>query len=173
ETHLDAEIRSWLSFAEEKLREIVTVGAGATSQADPEELRASAHAVQSRRDSARIHRPGVKQRAAAVSRADLTRRSGFPERQRAQRKALRLPLFPTTTIGSFPQTEQVRSLRAKWRKGELSDAEYRKSLERETAECVRFQDELGIDVLVHGEFERNDMVEYFGDHFDDLTSTEN
>jgi 5-methyltetrahydropteroyltriglutamate--homocysteine methyltransferase len=130
-------------------------------------------AVASRQTSPRIHRPEVKARVHAVRGKDGNRQSAFPERQQAQRAQLRLPLFPTTTIGSFPQTEAVRGARARWKKGELSDADYERFLERETAECVRFQDEVGLDVLVHGEFERNDMVEYFGEQLDGFVFTEN
>jgi 5-methyltetrahydropteroyltriglutamate--homocysteine methyltransferase len=103
----------------------------------------------------------------------LRRASAFPERQARQRSRLRLPLFPTTTIGSFPQTEGVRAARAKWKKGELDRAAYEDFLENEIAACVRFQEEIGLDVLVHGEFERNDMVEYFGEQLDGFAFTEN
>ena len=97
----------------------------------------------------------------------------FSERRKAQRDILDLPLFPTTTIGSFPQTAEVRAARAKWKRGECSDADYEAFLKEKTAECICFQEETGIDVLVHGEFERNDMVEYFGEQLDGFAFTAN
>jgi 5-methyltetrahydropteroyltriglutamate--homocysteine methyltransferase len=115
----------------------------------------------------------VKTRAAKIAPTDLERRSPFAQRQAEQRKRLQLPPFPTTTIGSFPQTDTVRAARARWKKGELNDADYDKFLEAETLACVRFQEETDIDMLVHGEYERNDMVEYFGEQLDGFAFTEN
>jgi 5-methyltetrahydropteroyltriglutamate--homocysteine methyltransferase len=173
ETKLDAEFKSWLAFAEEKLGEVVTLRNLALGISEPEALAANHHAAASRRASRRIHQPAVKDRAARVSAADLCRASAFPSRQARQRARLPLPLFPTTTIGSFPQTEAVRAARAKWKKGELSAADYETFLEREITQCVRFQEKAGLDLLVHGEFERNDMVEYFGEQLDGFAFTEN
>ncbi len=97
----------------------------------------------------------------------------FTERKLKQRKALELPLFPTTTIGSFPQTAEVRSWRAKLKKGELTQSQYDELIAKETANAIRWQEEMGIDVLVHGEFERNDMVEYFGEQLHGFAFTKN
>jgi 5-methyltetrahydropteroyltriglutamate--homocysteine methyltransferase len=173
ETKLDPELKSWLAFAEEKLAEVVTLAQLGTSLGDPQALRKNQTPILTRRVSPRIHREKVKARSAAVTARDSQRKSIFTERQKKQRAALGLPLFPTTTIGSFPQTSDVRNARARWKKGELSPVDYEIFLRERTAECVRFQEEVGIDVLVHGEFERNDMVEYFGEQLDGFTFTAN
>lgn len=174
ETQLDPELRNWLAFAEEKLTEVVALrnlAARVPGQADA--LAANRAAIASRRASPRLHRPEVRARLAGVRPAELSRQGTFPERQARQRAKLALPMFPTTTIGSFPQTEAVRAARSKWKKGELSDHDYHAFLEQKTAECVRFQEEVGLDMLVHGEFERNDMVEYFGEQLDGFAFTAN
>ena len=173
ETGLDPELKGWLAFAEEKLVEVVTLRDLVAGTADTAALIANEAAASSRRASPRIHRPDVKARVTRVNPSDLQRASAFPERQGRQRAHLKLPPLPTTTIGSFPQTAEVRSARARWKKGELSPADYEAFLERETLACVRFQEEAGLDVLVHGEFERNDMVEYFGEQLDGYAFTEN
>jgi 5-methyltetrahydropteroyltriglutamate--homocysteine methyltransferase len=130
-------------------------------------------AIRSREVSARIHSSEVKGRAKGVSSSDLARKSPFQERRAKQRTLIALPAFPTTTIGSFPQTAEVRKARAAHRKGELSDAGYEALLKKETENAVRIQEDLGIDVLVHGEFERNDMVEYFGEQLSGFAFTQN
>jgi 5-methyltetrahydropteroyltriglutamate--homocysteine methyltransferase len=173
ETKLDAEFKSWLAYAEEKLSEVVVLRDLAIGVADHSAVTANEKAAHSRRSSTRIHRPEVKARTAKIAASDRNRTSVFAQRQGAQRKRLGLPAFPTTSIGSFPQTDAVRSARAKWKKGELSNADYDKFLEAETLSCVRFQEETGIDMLVHGEYERNDMVEYFGEQLDGFAFTEN
>jgi 5-methyltetrahydropteroyltriglutamate--homocysteine methyltransferase len=173
ETKLDAEFKGWLAYAEEKLAEVVTLRDLAVGAADQAAVAANAAAALSRRTSIRIHRPAVKERVARIAPADRDRRSVFAQRQVQQRQRLGLPPFPTTSIGSFPQTDAVRSARAKWKKGELSQAGYDKFLEAETISCVRFQEETGLDMLVHGEYERNDMVEYFGEQLDGFAFTEN
>jgi 5-methyltetrahydropteroyltriglutamate--homocysteine methyltransferase len=170
ETKLDAEFRSWLAFAEEKLNEVTDLAKIAASKGDPVLGYKNRVAIQSRRASARIHRAEVKERAAKVVAADLDRVSEFSVRREHQ---VKLPLFPTTTIGSFPQTVEVRAERARWRKGEIGEAEYETFLKQKTAECVRTQEEIGLDVLVHGEFERTDMVEYFGEKLDGFAFTSN
>jgi len=163
ETELDDELKSWLAFAAQKLGEVVTLTRALNGGDVAAELAANAAAVASRRVSPRIHDPKVKARAAAVSPADLCRNSDYPARRSAQATRLGLPAFPTTTIGSFPQTAEVRRARADHRKGRIPDADYDAFLKRETEACIRKQEELGLDMLVHGEFERNDMVEYFGE----------
>jgi 5-methyltetrahydropteroyltriglutamate--homocysteine methyltransferase len=174
ETKPDAEFKSWLAFAEEKITEVVALRdlleGGASAR---EALAASRTALASRAASPRIHNAAVKQRVARVVPGDLQRAAPFPQRQAAQRAKLRLPLFPTTTIGSFPQTDEVRATRARWRKGSLSTADYERFLEAAIADAVKFQDEIGLDMPVHGEFERNDMVEYFGEQLDGFAFTEN
>jgi len=173
ETALDAELKSWLSFAEEKLTEVATLARLGTGAGDPLAMHANQVAVLSRRASGRIHRPEVKARSESVTAEDSHRCSLFAERQEKQQAALHLPLFPTTTIGSFPQTRDVRNARARWKKGGLSDAAYATILQQQTTACIRLQEEIGLDVLVHGEFERNDMVEYFGEQLDGFTFTAN
>lgn len=163
ETELDGELKSWLSFATQKLDEVVTLTRALNGADVLAELAENAAAVASRRVSERIHDPKVKARSAAVTAADLTRKSPYATRRTAQAARLNLPAFPTTTIGSFPQTAEVRRARADHRKGALSDAGYDAFLKRETEACIRRQEALGLDMLVHGEFERNDMVEYFGE----------
>jgi 5-methyltetrahydropteroyltriglutamate--homocysteine methyltransferase len=173
ESGLDPELRSWLSFAEEKLGEVAALRAILAGRGDGSALAANQAVQAARRKSPRIHNPAVKSRLAGVKPADLRRPSSFAQRQTAQHKRLKLPLFPTTTIGSFPQTAEVRAARARWKKGEWSESEYDNFLKRQIAECVGFQDEIGLDVPVHGEFERNDMVEYFGEHLAGFAFTAN
>ncbi len=173
ETKLDPELKGWLAFAEEKLGEVTALRNLAAGTPDLAALAANAAAAHSRRTSPRIHRPEVKARAAAIRPADFDRASPFVTRQAQQRARLRLPAFPTTTIGSFPQTDTVRAARARWKKRELTDTDYEAFLEAETRACVRFQEETGLDMLVHGEFERNDMVEYFGEQLDGFAFTTN
>ncbi len=165
ETDLDPELKSWMAFAKQKLGEVATLAqaAGEGREAVAEALAASRDAVASRRRSPRIHNAAVAERLAAVGPADARRASPYDERRAAQRAHLDLPPFPTTTIGSFPQTREVRQKRAAFRRGDLDRAAYERFLEAETERAVRLQEELGLDVLVHGEFERNDMVEYFGE----------
>jgi 5-methyltetrahydropteroyltriglutamate--homocysteine methyltransferase len=165
EQELDEELRNWLAFAVQKIEELAIL-AKAMNQgraAVASELAASRAAALDRRTSSRIHDPAVASRMAAVNDAMAKRASGFSRRQALQIPRLDLPAFPTTTIGSFPQTEAVRKARAEHDKGRLDDAAYDAFLREETARAVRWQEEIGLDVLVHGEFERNDMVQYFGE----------
>jgi len=130
-------------------------------------------AIERRRSSRSVHKQNVKDRINTITGRDAARESPFELRQPKQAAALRLPLFPTTTIGSFPQTKEVRGWRARFRKGDLSATEYDALLKRETEKAIRWQEKLGIDVLVHGEFERNDMVEYFGETLEGFAFTTN
>jgi 5-methyltetrahydropteroyltriglutamate--homocysteine methyltransferase len=173
ETTLDPEIKDWLAFAEEKLREVTQLARLTEGRGDSFLAFKNRVAFHSRRASERIHRSGVKERSQAVRPEHSKRASPFRERRKAQRKVLDIPLFPTTTIGSFPQTAEVRAVRAKWKRGKLSDADYEAFLKERMAECIRLQEEVGLDVLVHGEFERNDMVEYFGEQLDGFAITTN
>jgi 5-methyltetrahydropteroyltriglutamate--homocysteine methyltransferase len=171
-TSLLAEIKPWLAFAKQKLGEVRDLHQLATQSPGSAELLVhNQAALASRRQSARIHRPHIKERTASVTEADARRQSPFAERIGLQQARLQLPLFPTTTIGSFPQTEDIRQLRARWKKGDLPDDAYQTALRQATAEVVQWQEDLGLDVLVHGEFERNDMVEYFGELLDGFAFT--
>ena len=175
ETRLDDEMKSWLAFAHQKVTEVATL-AKAINKGKKNAtgaLEENAKVMESRRTSPRIHNQAVKQRAAAVDDAMLHRASPFVERQKTQREALKLPDFPTTTIGSFPQTGAIRKARAAHRKGEITDEQYQVFLKEEIASAIRFQEQVGLDVLVHGEAERNDMVEYFGEQLDGYISTRN
>jgi 5-methyltetrahydropteroyltriglutamate--homocysteine methyltransferase len=173
ETDLEADIKSWLSFADEKLGEVRSLRNFLLGVGNLSELEANRAAHAARRSSPRIHNPAVQSRLSAMQPGDEERNSAFPIRQSLQRAKLKLPLFPTTTIGSFPQTAEVRAARAKWKKGELSQADYEAFLKGCIRDCVKFQDEIGIDLPVHGEFERTDMVEYFGEQLDGFALTLN
>ena len=165
ENALDPDLKSWLAFANQKMSELVTLGTALVSgrAAVQATLAASSAVAAARRLSPKVHDAAVAARAAAVTAGMVRRRSGFAIRSQIQRQCFALPAFPTTTIGSFPQTADVRKARAGHAKGALSDAEYEKFLRDETARAVRWQESIGLDVLVHGEFERNDMVQYFGE----------
>jgi 5-methyltetrahydropteroyltriglutamate--homocysteine methyltransferase len=164
ETVLPAEIRNWLAFARQKLDEVTAIASLAAPEArGDEQLALNRAAMESRSSSKLIHKPQIKARTAAVAPADLRRATPYARRQLTQQKALNLPLFPTTTIGSFPQTAEIRRLRSQLAKKAIGAAEYRAAIELETERAIRFQEEIGMDLLVHGEFERNDMVQYFGE----------
>jgi 5-methyltetrahydropteroyltriglutamate--homocysteine methyltransferase len=173
ETTLDAEIKSWLAFAEQKVKEIAILAKAAKDGEDSVRalLDENAAAQATRKTSKRIHNDAVKQRVASITPAMASRKSPYEKRAEIQREELKLPLLPTTTIGSFPQTAEVRAQRAKFKKGELTQAQYDKFLQEETTRCIRFQEKIGLDVLVHGEFERNDMVEYFGEQLSGFAFT--
>jgi len=173
---LTPEIKQWLAFAKQKIEEIVLLQNFALEEislVDSVSFQQNTIANENRKTSRLIHNEEVKNRVASITTGDDERQNTFANRRKSQIDALNLPLFPTTTIGSFPQTTEVRSWRAKFKKGELSQAEYDDLLQKETEETIRFQEETGIDVLVHGEFERNDMVEYFGEQLDGFTFTKN
>lgn len=176
ETNLHSEIKNWLAFAKQKVKEVVTLkelAVGTEDQSIITEFEENKKAVSSRKTSSLIHNDAVKQRSEAVTDHDSQRKNAFNIRREEQQKALQLPLFPTTTIGSFPQTTEVRSWRAKFKKGELTAEQYDTLLKEETQRTIRWQEEIGIDVLVHGEFERNDMVEYFGEQLEGFVFTKN
>jgi 5-methyltetrahydropteroyltriglutamate--homocysteine methyltransferase len=173
---LTPEIKQWLAFAKQKIQEVALLKQIASNEIDrnsSSEFAENILANENRKTSKLIHNEGVKKRVASITKGDDERQNIFAVRRKSQAEALQLPLFPTTTIGSFPQTAEVRSWRAKFKKGELTQSEYNALLEKETEETIRFQEESGIDVLVHGEFERNDMVEYFGEQLDGFTFTKN
>ncbi|MCX2453549.1 5-methyltetrahydropteroyltriglutamate--homocysteine S-methyltransferase [Pedobacter sp. PLR] len=171
---LTPEIKQWLSFAKQKVAEVVTLRQ--LTKNDPfalPELESNIQAHENRKTSALIHNTAVKQRVAGITEQDEHRSEPYAVRSIAQKEALKLPFFPTTTIGSFPQTPEVRSWRAKYKKGLLSQKEYDDLIAEETKETILFQEKTGIDVLVHGEFERNDMVEYFGEQLAGFTFSKN
>ncbi len=168
EQALDTEIASWLAFALQKLDELRILGSalnqGRNSVAS--ELADNQAAIDSRRQSPRVTNPAVQAAVAAIDSSLGQRHSPYAERAARQSALLKLPLFPTTTIGSFPQTADIRQARRQFKSGELDEASYTQAMQAEIAHCVREQEALGLDVLVHGEPERNDMVEYFGEQLD-------
>ena len=164
ETKLDAELKGWLAFAKQKLQEVVSLAKG-----DRAAIEASSRAAQSRRTSKRINNAAVQRRAASVTEQDRARGTRFADRRQFQ---VELPSYPTTTIGSFPQTADVRAARRKLHDAQLTAAQYDQFIEAQIAKTIKLQEELGLDVLVHGEFERNDMVEYFGEQLVGFAFTE-
>ncbi|PZN09220.1 MAG: 5-methyltetrahydropteroyltriglutamate--homocysteine S-methyltransferase, partial [Bacillota bacterium] len=174
ETNLDPEIKGWLAFARQKLQEvaILTRALNEGREAVREALAESRRQVEARRRSPRRTLPEVQERLARLRPEDARRATPATDRRRLQRERLGLPPLPTTTIGSFPQTPEIRRLRARWRRGEVSQAEYEAGSRAEIERVVRLQERLGLDVLVHGEPERNDMVEYFAEQLDGFVFTE-
>jgi 5-methyltetrahydropteroyltriglutamate--homocysteine methyltransferase len=175
EKRIDDELRGWLAFAKQKLEEVVVLERAIQKGRDAilDVLEHNRRVMESRKRSSRIHDPAVKARANNIGGQMTRRRSTYPQRKKQQEQSLNLPLFPTTTIGSFPQTKEVRTARAEYKAGKRDDSSYELFLQKETEKAVRFQEETGLDVLVHGEFERNDMVEYFGEQLAGFAVTEN
>jgi 5-methyltetrahydropteroyltriglutamate--homocysteine methyltransferase len=175
ETGLDDELRSWMAFATQKVGEVATLarGLGQGREAIAAELDANDRALEDRRTSHRTRNPFVRERVEALSDADARRDSPFDVRREAQRGPLELPLFPTTTIGSYPQTAEIRGARASLREDKIDEAEYERRMKAEIERVIRFQEEVGLDVLVHGEPERNDMVQYFAERLQGYAFTEN
>ncbi|ERJ58498.1 5-methyltetrahydropteroyltriglutamate--homocysteine S-methyltransferase [Sphingobacterium paucimobilis] len=166
EETLPAEVKNWLAFAKQKLAEVKDLAILANGDVDAttaQHFEANKAAAESRRTSPLIHRPEVKERVSNITDEDAQRTSPFASRKAAQQAKFNLPSFATTTIGSFPQTKDVRKWRADLKKGTITQEEYDKAIAEETENTIRLQEQLEIDVLVHGEFERNDMVEYFGE----------
>jgi len=165
EDKLDAELKGWLAFATQKLDEIAALAQALNGSQDTvtQLFAASAAAQAARRNSTRIHNPLVQQRVQELDALPVTRATPFAERIVKQQAKYRLPAFPTTTIGSFPQTPDIRQARAQYKRGAIGHLEYLDRMREEVRTVVRKQEELGLDVLVHGEPERNDMVEYFGE----------
>lgn len=165
ETGLDPEIAQWLAFAAQKVEELAALAKALNEGEDASfaAFSASRIAAVARQTSPKIHDPAVTRRLAALDASATNRASPFAARREAQQARLNLPAWPTTTIGSFPQTPEVRKARAAHLKDEIDDAAYAQYLRVETRAAVKWQEEIGLDVLVHGEFERNDMVQYFGE----------
>lgn len=175
ETKLDPELKGWMAYAHQKLSEIKILADGLNNgrASIAAALLASDQSVQSRAQSTRIHNPDVAARLERQPLSSCGRTSPFPLRQKIQTAHYQLPLYPTTTIGSLPQTPDVRKARADFKSGTLSSSAYDTFLKEQIEQSVRFQEEIGIDVLVHGEFERNDMVEYFGEQLSGFAFTQN
>lgn len=175
EEKLPPEIKSWLAFAKQKVNEVVTLKTllsrpfDAIAQAT---LAASTSAAQARLLSPKIHNPEVRARLKAINPEQAQRSSVFAERIAKQQAQLQLPAFPTTTIGSFPQTDAIRQTRSEFKQGKINWLEYETRIRGEIADCIAKQEQLDIDVLVHGEAERNDMVEYFGEQLNGFAFTQ-
>lgn len=165
EKKLDVEVRDWFSFAVEKTKELAIIAKAVTDgpASVREELEANAKSMEAKATSKLTNDPKVKERQSKITEEMFNRKSSFPVRIAQQQEKLNLPMFPTTTIGSFPQTKEIRMQRNKLTKGEISKEEYEKFIEKEIQDVVQIQEELGLDVYVHGEPERNDMVQYFGE----------
>lgn len=168
---LTPQLKNWMAFAKQKVYELVDIQK--ILGGDNALLPANKTAMQERATADIIHKPAVKARLAALTANDANRKSEFTIRQQAQEAVLQLPLFPTTTIGSFPQTEDIRKLRADVKKGAITQEEYDIAIRKAIGESVQLQERLQLDVLVHGEFERNDMVEYFGEQLEGFVFTKN
>jgi 5-methyltetrahydropteroyltriglutamate--homocysteine methyltransferase len=173
EKGLDGEVRDWFSFAVQKTAEVAIIAKAVTEgpAAVRSELEANAKSIQARSTSKRTNDAKVKDRQSKVTEEQHKRKSEFPARYSAQKTHLKLPLFPTTTIGSFPQTKEIRVQRQKLTKKEINTEQYDKFIEKEIDDNVKIQDELDLDVYVHGEPERNDMVQYFGERLDGYVFT--
>lgn len=174
ENVLTPEIKNWLGFAKQKVEEIATLKQlvlDSKSERSKNILQKNISAIQSKSTSVLINNQEVKDRVNTISTNDFNRDNQFYIRKELQKEVLNLPLYPTTTIGSFPQTKEVRFWRNKYKKGEINEQEYNDLLKQETKKAIRWQEEIDIDVLVHGEFERNDMVEYFGEQLEGFVFT--
>ena len=175
EEQLDEEIKSWLAFATQKVGEVVTLARALDEgeAAVAEALTENRAAIASRRASSRTRNPAVREAVAAIDESMTRRHSPYAQRTLQQRAALKLPLYPTTTIGSFPQTDEIRRARRDFRQGGINAGDYRHAMQDEIAHVIERQLDIGLDVLVHGEAERNDMVEYFGEQLEGFAFTAN
>lgn len=171
---LNENLHAWLAFADQKVQEVVTLARGLDEgwEAIDGEVAEATRVLEQRAAASGVVRPEVRSRTAALTDADRSREP-YLEREAAQAKRLHLPPLPTTTIGSFPQTTEIRKARAANARGELSDADYQERMREEIAAVIKLQEELGLDVLVHGEAERNDMVQYFAELLDGFAATRN
>ncbi|WP_457564570.1 5-methyltetrahydropteroyltriglutamate--homocysteine S-methyltransferase [Caminibacter sp.] len=177
ETKMDEDIKSWISYALEKLDEIRVINKlvknEELSEYDKEVLEGNKIAISTRKTSDKIHDPIVQDRVSNLSEKDKYRSMPFEKRIKLQHENLKYPILPTTTIGSFPQTPELRKLRRDFKNGLISEEEYKDKIKTMIKECVEWQEEIGLDVLVHGEFERNDMVEYFGEQLNGVAFSQN
>jgi 5-methyltetrahydropteroyltriglutamate--homocysteine methyltransferase len=172
ETRLDDEVKSWFAFALQKCAELSLLS-HALNNSDPASLEAWSAPIRARKSSTRVHNPAVGQRLAAITAQDSQRNHRYTVRAEAQRQRFQLPAWPTTTIGSFPQTSEIRGLRLDFKQGRLDANHYRTGIAEHIKQAIVEQERLGLDVLVHGEAERNDMVEYFGENLDGFIFTQN
>jgi 5-methyltetrahydropteroyltriglutamate--homocysteine methyltransferase len=174
EQKLNSDIKLWLAFAVQKLDELTLLATALNNGRESvrEQLAANAQAIQARSASTRVHNPAVQKAVDGLNPELGVRHSPYAERIKVQQSHLGLPDYPTTTIGSFPQTPEIRKTRLQFRKNELSESEYVAQIHGEIARCVKEQENLGLDVLVHGEAERNDMVEYFGEQLEGYAFTQ-
>ncbi len=171
EQKVPSEIKRWLAFAKQKLQELNIIKGFVNQESHQKELDQNISDIQDRKTSKLIHDVAVKNRIKTIDKSIIDRKLGYAERAKVQKNIFALPKYPTTTIGSFPQTTDVRQARAKFKRGELDQQSYEKFLEEKTIDTIRKQEQIGIDVIVHGEFERNDMVEYFGEQLQGFTFT--
>jgi 5-methyltetrahydropteroyltriglutamate--homocysteine methyltransferase len=172
EERLDSDLKSWLAFSDQKLAELSLIRDAFLGKEDRALLEENSAAIKARKSSKKVNRFMVTARCKALSLKDAERLSAYPERAHQQKQALNLPLFPTTTIGSFPQTPEIRQARSGYRKGELSETEYQEIMRSTITDVIQKQESIGLDLLVHGEAERNDMVEYFGELLEGYAATE-
>ena len=176
ETKLKPEVKDWFAFARQKVNEIALLGrasSGDVSSEDKQLLEENKASIKRRRDFESQSNDAVRQRVANITPDMLKRKSPFPQRREAQRTKINLPKFPTTTIGSFPQTKEIRVARQRFNKGEISQQEYDDFIAKEIRQVVEIQEKIGLDLLVHGEPERNDMVQYFGEQLEGVAFTVN
>ncbi|WP_206485964.1 5-methyltetrahydropteroyltriglutamate--homocysteine S-methyltransferase [Thalassotalea sp. G2M2-11] len=171
EQNIPEEIRQWLAFAKQKLTELTILGKAINCgrAAVATELEQNAQCIASRQASCLVHNQTVADAISKITSTDSQRQSPYKERAIIQQRKFNLPKFPTTTIGSFPQTSQIRKLRKAFKQGELTNANYQEKIKHEIKQCIEVQEQLNLDVLVHGEAERNDMVEYFGEQLSGFT----
>ncbi|WP_416410639.1 5-methyltetrahydropteroyltriglutamate--homocysteine S-methyltransferase [Pantoea sp. App145] len=172
ETRLDEEVKSWFAFALQKCAELSLLS-NALNNNDAKSLEAWSAPIRARAHSSRVHNAAVAARLAKIQAKDTERNSAYTERAQAQRNRFHLPAWPTTTIGSFPQTTEIRGLRLDFKKGNIDGGHYRTGIAEHIKQAIVEQERLGLDVLVHGEAERNDMVEYFGENLDGFVFTQN
>ncbi|OEU67684.1 MAG: 5-methyltetrahydropteroyltriglutamate--homocysteine S-methyltransferase [Desulfovibrio sp. S3730MH75] len=173
EIDLDSEIKSWMSYARQKCAEVRLIADAADGAKVDDKLQVNRKIIESRKNSPRVNNPEVAKRLVALKAEDFKRNSVYNLRSDIQRRELGFPLLPTTTIGSFPQTAEVRLTRRSFKSGKIESNEYEKFMQDYIADCLKRQEEIGLDLLVHGEPERNDMVEYFGEHFKGYCFTSN
>ena len=171
EQKVPQEIKRWLSFSKQKLQELNIIKNFINNNTHQTELKKNTDDVQDRKTSKLIHDNAVKDRIKIINKSITDRKSSYTLRAKVQKDIFSLPIYPTTTIGSFPQTSDVRQARAKFKRGEIDEKSYDKFLEEKTIDAIRKQEKIGLDVIVHGEFERNDMVEYFGEQLKGFTFT--
>ncbi|CAI1964710.1 5-methyltetrahydropteroyltriglutamate--homocysteine methyltransferase [Serratia fonticola] len=175
ESRLDEEVKSWFAFALQKCAELALLSSALNAPEADKQAKLDAYSapIRARRQSSRVHNAQVEQRLAAITAKDSERQRPYEQRAQAQRDRFNLPAWPTTTIGSFPQTTEIRGLRLDFKQGRLDGSNYRTSIGEHIKQAIAEQERLGLDVLVHGEAERNDMVEYFGENLDGFVFTQN